>query len=191
MLELGTSLPPFELPDLDGVPVSSGQFEAAPALLVVFMCPHCPVVKHIRNAFSDFVREYQSKGLAVVGINSNDVVAFPDDNVEGMRDEIARAGYTFSYLVDSSQQIAKSFHAACTPDFFLFDRDRKLVYRGQFDDSRPMNQIPITGTDLRNAVDAVLEGRSPASNQKPSVGCNIKWKVGNEPEYFEAGVRIR
>jgi hypothetical protein len=100
-----------------------------------------------------------------------------------MRDEIARAGYTFPYLVDSSQQVAKSFHAACTPDFFLFDRDRTLVYRGQFDDSRPMNQLPLTGTDLRSAVDAVLEGRSPASNQKPSVGCNIKWKVGNEPEY--------
>src|SRR5437868_6640787 len=134
MLELGTSLPPFELPDIDGISVLSSQFENAPALLVVFMCPHCPVVKHVRNAFSRFVREYQVKGLAVVGINSNDVLAFPDDDPEGMRDETALAGYTFPYLVDSSQQVAKSFHAACTPDFFLFDRARTLVYRGQFDD---------------------------------------------------------
>jgi len=191
MLELGTPLPRFELPDVEGVRVSSSRFQDAAALLVVFMCPHCPVVKHIRNAFGRFAREYQPKGLAIVGINSNDVVAFPDDDIEGMRDEIVRAGYTFPYLVDSSQHVAKAFRAACTPDFFLFDRDRKLAYRGQFDDSRPGNQLPLTGADLQDAVDAVLDGRMPSLHQKPSVGCNIKWKVGNEPEYFNNFARVR
>lgn len=191
MLELGTPLPSFELPDVDGTPTSSDQFRGAGALLVVFICPHCPFAKHIRSAFAQFARDYQAKGLRIVAINSNDSVAFPDDNREGMKREIAQTGYAFRYLVDESQKVAKAFRAACTPEFFLFDRTQKLVYRGQFDNSRPANQVPISGSDLRAATEAVLEGRVPSSDQKPSIGCNIKWKVGNEPEYFAAGVRVR
>lgn len=190
MLELGTSLPAFRLPDLGGKWISSGQFDQAPALLVVFICPHCPVVRHIRKEFARFTSEYQKNGLAVVAINANDPVAFPDDDPDGMRREISEAGYTFPYLVDESQDVAKAYRAACTPDFFLFDASRKLVYRGQFDDSRPKNNIPTTGSDLRAAVDAVLAGRSPSPDQKPSVGCNIKWKVGNEPEYFGVPLQV-
>jgi len=189
MLELGTPLPAFELPDVNGTPVSSAQLQGAPASLVVFLCPHCPYVRHVRKEFARFAVEYQAKGLRIIGINSNDNIAFPDDSPEGMRKEIAEAGYTFPYVIDESQEIAKTFHAACTPDIFLFDRDLKLVYRGQFDDSRPRNANPITGADLRAAADAVLEGRTPSGNQKPSMGCNIKWKVGNEPAYFAAEIR--
>src|SRR5262249_12818884 len=143
MLELGTPLPAFKLPDTNGTPVSSDQFDKAPALLVVFICPHCPVVRHIRKELGRFGVEYQHKGLAIVGINSNDPISFPDDDRDGMTKEIADAGYTFPYLVDESQEIAKAYRAACTPDFFLFDRNRKLVYRGQFDDSRPRINIPL------------------------------------------------
>jgi len=184
MLELGTALPAFQLPDVDGNTVSSAAFDSMPALLVVFICPHCPVVRHIRKELSRFAQEYQSKGLAIVAINANDPATFPDDDRDGMRKEILDAGYTFPYLVDESQDVAKAFRAACTPDFFLFNRDRTLVYRGQFDDSRPRNNVPLTGSDLRAAVDCVLRGQTPSASQKPSVGCNIKWKVGNEPEYF-------
>jgi peroxiredoxin len=191
MIELGISLPSFRLPDVDGRLVSSSQFHNIPGLLTVFICPHCPVVRHIRKELAKFAREYQEKGLPIIAINSNDTIAFPDDSLEGMEKEIAQAGYTFPYLVDESQQVAKAFHAACTPDFFLFDRNRKLVYRGQFDDSRPGNSNPITGSDLRSATDAVLEGRMPTPNQKPSVGCNIKWKVGNEPKYSQFAVLVR
>jgi peroxiredoxin len=191
MLALGTPLPEFRLPDVDGVPVASSQFQGAAGLLVVFLCPHCPFVKHVRSEWARFAREYQAKGLSIVAINSNDSVAFPDDTPEGMKTEISKAGYTFPYLVDETQSVAKAFHAACTPDFFLFDRSGKLVYRGQFDDSRPGNPIPTTGADLRAAADAVLEGRTPSENQKGSIGCNIKWKVGNEPEYFEVEARVR
>jgi len=191
MLEIATPLPSFQLPAVDGARISSGRFRGAPGLLVVFICPHCPFVRHVRNEFARFAREYQAKGLRIVAINSNDSIAFPDDSPEGMKDEISKAGYTFPYLVDDSQDVAKAFRAACTPDFFLFDRDQKLVYRGQFDDSRPGNQIPVSGSDLRAAADAVLEGRSPSLTQKPSIGCNIKWKVGNEPEYFDVELRVR
>jgi len=191
MLALGTPLPHFELPDVDGVPVSSMNFRGGPGLLVAFICPHCPFARHIRSGFAQFAREYQSKGLPIIAINSNDSIAFPDDAPEGMRKESAKTGYTFPYLVDQTQNVAKSFRAACTPDFFLFDSDFKLVYRGQFDDSRPRNEIPVTGSDLRAAADAVLAGRSPSTDQKPSIGCNIKWKIGNEPEYFETEVRVR
>jgi thiol-disulfide isomerase/thioredoxin len=189
MLELGTPLPAFELPDVNGTPVSSDQLHGAPASLVVFLCPHCPYVRHVRGEFARFAEEYQAKGLRIIAINSNDNIAFPDDSPEGMRKEIADAGYTFQYLVDESQEVAKMFQAACTPDIFLFDRGMKLVYRGQFDGSRPRNAIPITGADLRAAVDAVLEGHIPLETQKPSMGCNIKWKVGNEPDYFAAEIR--
>ena len=184
MLELGTSLPPFRLPDYDGKIISERDFQSASALLVAFICPHCPYAKHIRQEFSRFAKDYQGRGLRIVAINSNDAVKFPDDNPAGMKKEAAEAGYTFPYLYDQSQQVAKAFRAACTPDLFLFDGKRTLVYRGQFDDSRPNTDTPVTGADLRAAADAALEGRPVPSTQIPSIGCNIKWKAGNEPAYF-------
>jgi peroxiredoxin len=184
ILELGTPAPYFMLPDPKGKRVSLDDFRDAKALLVVFMCNHCPYVKHIRSALAQFAREYQPKGLAMVGINSNDAAAYPDDSPEKMAEEIRSVGYTFPYLYDATQEVAKAYRAACTPDFFLFDRNRKLVYRGQFDGSRPGNNVPVTGEDLRAAVDAVLEGRPVSTEQRPSMGCNIKWKPGNEPEYY-------
>jgi thiol-disulfide isomerase/thioredoxin len=184
MLALGTSLPAFELPDFDERIVSSTQFERAPALLVAFICGHCPFVRHIRAEFSRFARDYHPRGLAIVAINSNDIAAFPEDGPDGMRQEASDFDYAFPYLFDESQEVAKTFRAACTPDLFLFDASRRLVYRGQFDDSRPRTTTPITGRDIRAAVDAVLEGREVPSPQRPSIGCNIKWKRGNEPEYF-------
>jgi peroxiredoxin len=183
MLALGTRLPDFELPDFNGKPVSSSKV-VAPATLVVFICPHCPFVRHTRLEIGRFGREYQAKGLAMFGINSNDTTAFPQDDPEGMKEEAAIAGYTFPYLRDETQEVAKLFKAACTPDFFLFDAERRLVYRGQLDSSRPRNDIPVTGVDLRAAADAVLAGRKPSADQKGSIGCNIKWKPGNEPDYF-------
>jgi len=183
MLALGTRLPDFELPDFNGKRVSSSNV-VAPAILVVFICPHCPFVRHTRLEIGRFGREYQAKGLAMFGINSNDTTAFPQDDLDGMKEEAAIAGYTFPYLRDETQEVAKLFKAACTPDFFLFDGERKLVYRGQLDSSRPRNDIPVTGVDLRAAADAVLAGRKPSADQKGSIGCNIKWKPGNEPDYF-------
>lgn len=183
MLPLGTPAPSFRLPDLDGRMVSPGDVRDAPALLVAFICHHCPFVRHIRQEFSRFAREYQARGLAVLAINSNDVTAFPEDGPDGMRQEAREAGYSFPYLFDESQDVAKAFRAACTPDLFLFDADRRLVYRGQFDDSRPRNNVPVTGRDLRSACDAVLGGHAVSTTQKPSVGCNIKWIRGNEPNY--------
>ena len=191
MLELGTPLPALQLPDLEGNLISSSKFNNAPALLVVFLCPHCPVVRHIRKEFARFAADYQKKGLAVVAINANDPVTYPDDDADGMRREIADAGYTFPYLIDESQKVAKAYRAACTPDFFLFNSDRTLVYRGQFDGSRPRNNVPLTGEDLRAAVDAILQGQTPSPNQKPSVGCSIKWKVGNEPEYIAVPLQAK
>ncbi len=168
------------------MPYSSERFKDTPGLLVAFLCPHCPFVKHVRTQFANFAREYQAKGLRVVAINSNDSIAFPDDSPAGMKKEIEDVGYTFPYLVDGSQAVAKSFRAACTPDFFLFDRNGKLAYRGQFDDSRPSNEVPVTGLDLRSAADAVLLAQPASTTQKPSTGCNIKWKPGNAPDYFPA-----
>lgn len=187
MQELGTKLPPFRLPSLDGSLVSDEQFKGAPALLVAFICPHCPYVKHIRQEFSRFAKDYGPRGLAIVAVNSNDAKAFPDDSPEGMKNEATEVGYAFPYLYDESQQVARAFRAACTPDLFLFNRDRRLVYRGQFDDSRPSTAIPVTGADLRAATDAVLTGRAVSEAQRPSVGCNIKWKPGNAPDYFGEG----
>jgi len=184
MLPLGTNAPPFRLPDPQGKWVSLDDFKDAPALVVVFMCNHCPYVKHIRSRFAELAKQYQAKGVGVVGINSNDVVNYPEDSPAKMAQEVKQAGYTFPYLYDESQEVAKTYRAACTPDFYLFDRDRRLVYRGQFDDSRPGSGRPVTGADLRAALDAALAGRPVPSNQRPSLGCNIKWKRGNAPDYF-------
>jgi peroxiredoxin len=186
MLDLGTSLPAFSLPDFNGRMVSDGEFKGSSALLVAFICKHCPFVKHIRQEFARFATEYQQKGLKVVAIASNSVQEYPEDGPEGMKQEAEEAGYTFPYLFDETQKVAKAFRAACTPDFFLFDRDRRLVYRGEFDDSRPGNNVPVTGAELRAAADAVLSGQAVAAMQKPSIGCNIKWYPENAPEYFKA-----
>ena len=184
MLDLGTPVPPFRLPNVDGRMVADSDFPNARGLLVVFLCNHCPFVKHIRREFASFAKAYQARGLAVVAINSNDAEAFPEDSPAAMKQEAIGAGYTFPYLYDETQQIAQAFHAACTPDFYLFDANRRLVYRGEFDDSRPGNNIPVTGTALGAAADAVLTGRVVPAAQRPSVGCNIKWRPGNAPAYF-------
>jgi peroxiredoxin len=184
MLELGTQAPDFSLPDTTGKQVGLADFNEAKGLLVIFMCNHCPYVIHLRDALAAVAKEYQAKGLAVVGINSNDAANYPADSHEKMAEEVATAGYTFPYLYDESQATAKAYKAACTPDFFLFDGSQKLVYRGQFDDSRPRNDEPVTGADLRAAIEALLSGNPIPAEQKPSMGCNIKWKGGNEPDYF-------
>ena len=184
MAPLGMKAPPFTLPDHNGLERSLDDFGDAPGLLVAFICYHCPFVVHIRQAFGVFGREYGAKGLAVVAITSNDLEQYPQDGPEGMAKEIRDGGYDFPYLLDATQEVAKAYRAACTPDFFLFDGERKLVYRGQFDDSRPGNGIPVTGRDLRAAADAVLAGRSVPEGQRSSIGCNIKWKPGNAPDYF-------
>jgi peroxiredoxin len=184
MLELGTRAPDFALPDTEGRTVSLGDHADAPALLVLFLSNHCPYVKHLHGALAQLARDYQARGVAIVGIMSNDVARFPADAPERMREQRAAWGWTFPYLYDESQQVARAYHAACTPDIFLFDGDRQLVYRGQFDGSRPSNGMPPTGADLRAALDAVLDGRPVPVEQRPSTGCNIKWKPGNEPEWF-------
>ena len=184
MLPLGTRAPEFSLTNVDGRIVSLADFKDAQALLVVFMCNHCPFVKHVAPELARLAKDYQSRGLAMVGINSNDAVAFPDDAPAKMVEEAKSRGYTFPYLFDESQHVAKEYRAACTPDFFLFDKSRRLVYRGQLDSSRPDSGVPVTGADLRAAIDAVLAGKAPSSDQKPSIGCNIKWKSGNEPNYY-------
>lgn len=184
MLPLGTPAPTFKLPDPAGKVFSLSQFADNPVLMVAFICNHCPFVKHVRTEFAKLAKEYQDRGVAVVAINSNDVNTHPDDSPEKMAEEIRAIGYTFPYLYDEDQTVAKAYHAACTPDFYVFDKQRELQYRGQMDGSRPGNNIPITGTDLRAALDAVLSGHTPTTDQKPSIGCNIKWKKGNEPQYF-------
>jgi len=183
MLPLGTPAPDFALPDCDGRRHALADCGAAPALLVAFICSHCPFVRHLRAGFAALAREYQPRGLAVVAINSNDIEAYPQDGPDAMRTEAAELGYVFPYLLDPTQSVAKDYRAACTPDFFLFDAGRRLVYRGQFDDSRPGNGRPVTGADLRAAIDATLAGLAPHAEQLPSLGCNIKWRKGNEPEY--------
>jgi peroxiredoxin len=185
MISLGISPPDFNLPDTNGNIVSLSDFEQTPALLVVFICNHCPFVKYILKDFVELAKEYQEKGVAVVAINSNDIDSFPEDNPEMMAQKAKEAGFSFPYLYDETQEVAKAYWAACTPDFFLYDKERKLVYRGQMDDSRPGNNVPITGSDLRAALDAVLKGKKVPAKQKPSMGCNIKWKKGNEPDYYE------
>ena len=183
MLPLGTQAPHFELPNVDGRTVKLSDLKDAPALLVVFMCNHCPYVKHVAPELAGLTAEYMEKGVAVVGINSNNAASHPADSPEQMIHEAEQRGYRFPYLYDETQEVAQAYHAACTPDFYVFDRDQKLVYRGQMDSSRPDSGIPVTGQDLRAALDAVLAGRDVPSDQKPSIGCNIKWKPGNEPDY--------
>ncbi|MEK7707796.1 MAG: thioredoxin family protein [Verrucomicrobiota bacterium] len=184
MLPLGTTAPDFQLPDTNGKIISLAAFKDKPALLVIFMCNHCPYVKHLRAGLAQLARDYLPRGVAIVGINANDVANYPEDRPAKMAAEVKSAGYIFPYLYDESQAVAKAYHAACTPDFFLFDRGRRLVYRGQFDASRPGNGVPVTGKYLRAALDAVLVGKPPSTFQSPSMGCNIKWKRGNEPEYL-------
>jgi peroxiredoxin len=181
MAELGTRAPDFGLPDTDGRTVSLSDFRDAQALLVMFICNHCPFVKHVQGELAAIGREYRKRGAAIVAISSNDVTTHPEDAPDRMKIEKERAGYAFPYLFDESQEVAKAYNAACTPDFFLFDADRRLVYRGQLDDSRPGSGSPVTGRDLRAALDAVLAGRPVPADQKPSIGCNIKWRPGNEP----------
>ncbi|MDH3419448.1 MAG: thioredoxin family protein [Gammaproteobacteria bacterium] len=184
MLALGTQAPEFDLPDPDGRRYSLADFAGADALVVTFISNHCPFVKHLREELAAFARECASKNVAMVAIMSNDITTHPADAPEKMREEVQSFGYVFPYLYDESQATAKAYRAACTPDFFLFDKDLKLVYRGQFDDSRPSTDAPVNGADLRAAVDAVLAGGEPVAEQKPSIGCNIKWRAGNEPDYF-------
>lgn len=183
MLELGTPAPPFALPDTDGPTVSLEDYENAP-LLVMFLSNHCPFVKHVGAELARLADEYAPKGVGIVGIMSNDVERYPADAPERMREEKEAAGWRFPYLYDASQEVARAYRAACTPDFFLFDGAHHLVYRGQLDDSRPRNGVPVTGRDLRAALDAVLAGRAVPGEQKPSIGCSVKWKPGNEPEHF-------
>jgi peroxiredoxin len=185
MLPLGTSAPDFQLADPAGKYFTLASFKEKPALVVMFLCNHCPYVKHIRGGLVQLARDYEPRGVALVGINANDITHYPEDSPAKMAEEAKRAGYTFPYLFDESQSVAKAYRAACTPDFFLFDRGRRLVYRGQLDASRPGNGVPVTGKDLRAALDAVLAGKAPSLMQTPSMGCNIKWKRGGEPDYFK------
>lgn len=187
MLELGAQAPPFALPDTTGKTVCLDDFREAAGLLVVFLCNHCPYVKHVQGELAALGREYMAKGIAMVGINSNDAAAYPDDSFDRMGEEARRADYPFPYLFDATQAVAKAYRAACTPDFFLFDRDRRLIYRGQLDDARPGRDTPVTGCDLRRALDALLAGQPISEEQQPSMGCNIKWKSGNAPGYFSGG----
>ena len=184
MLPLGTAAPDFSLSDTDGQTVQLGDFAGSKALLVIFMCNHCPYVKHVAEQLKLLTDHYMPLGVAVVGISSNDADKYPDDSPKAMATEKAERGYAFAYLFDETQEVAQAYSAACTPDFYLFDDKQKLVYRGQLDSSRPKTDIPVTGEDLRAAIDDVLGGSVPSDQQTPSIGCNIKWKEGNEPQYF-------
>jgi peroxiredoxin len=183
MLALGTPAPPFRLPDPGGKLVALEDFAGAPVLLVMFLCNHCPYVQHVADGIARLARDYAAKGVAAVAINANDVAKYPADAPAKMAEEARRRGYSFPYLYDESQAVAQAYRAACTPEFYLFDRDRRLVYRGQLDGSRPGNAVPVTGADLRAALDALLAGAPVPADQKPSMGCNIKWKPGREPDY--------
>ena len=184
MLPLGTKAPDFSLVNVDGSTVSLADFEGSPALLVIFMCNHCPFVIHVATELARLTDEYQKKGVAVVGISSNDVSSFPQDSLENMVREARERGYSFPYLFDNTQSVAKAYRAACTPDFYVFDKNRDLVYRGQMDSTRPDSGMEPNGEDLRRALDAVLAGKPVSRDQQPSIGCNIKWAEGREPEYF-------
>jgi len=183
MLALGTAAPDFSLPDTEGNLVSLQSFSEASGLLVAFICNHCPYVIHIRSELKKLGDDLEARGVKMVAISSNDVGKYGADSPAKMKEERAAAGYSFAYLYDESQEVAKAYRAACTPEFYLFDGDQRLVYRGQLDDSRPRNGKPVTGKDLRGAVDALLAGEAISAEQQPGVGCNIKWKPGNEPDY--------
>jgi peroxiredoxin len=184
MLELGTRAPDFNLPQPDGKRVRLTDYANAEGLIVAFICNHCPFVKHIREELADFAQVYAGRNVALVAINSNDFATYSGDAPEHMQEEIVSFGYTFPYVYDESQQVAKAYRAACTPEFYLFNADRKLVYRGRFDAATPGNNVPVTGEELRGATDAMLAGTTPDLDQKPGIGCNIKWKPGNAPDYF-------
>jgi peroxiredoxin len=184
MLELGTPALPFSLPSTTGETVSLNDFADSKALLVIFMCNHCPFVKHVADELAKLADDYMPQGVGIVGISSNDVAKYPDDSMEKMKEEAAARGYKFAYLLDESQEVAKAYRAACTPDFYVFDSEMKLAYRGQMDDSRPNSGVPVTASDLRAALDAIVAGDAASEMQTPSIGCNIKWIPGNEPDYF-------
>lgn len=184
MLPLGTRAPAFSLPDTGGDTFSLDDAQGAKGYLVMFICNHCPYVIHVADQLAALGREYGGRGIATFAISSNDADKYPADGPAEMAKEKAARGYTFPYLYDEDQSVAKAYRAACTPDFFLFDADKKLVYRGQLDASRPSNRIPVTGQDLRAALDALLAGDDVPAEQTASIGCNIKWKPGNEPEWF-------
>ena len=185
MLPLGTTAPKFQLPNVvSGNTISLDTFADSQALLVMFICQHCPFVKHIKSELAKIGQDYSQQPLGIVAISANDVANYPDDSPEKLKQMAEKFSFNFPVCYDESQEVSKAYTAACTPDFFLFDRDNKLVYRGQLDDSRPSTDIPVTGKDLRSAIDAVLQDRKIDFEQKPSIGCNIKWKPGNEPEYF-------
>lgn len=186
MLELGTALPAFQLPDYSGKIVSSADVSGAKGLLVLFVSVHCPFVKLIQAEVGRFAAEYLPKGLQIVAIGANDLASHPQDGPDGMKGQASANGWTFPYLVDASQEVAKAFKAACTPDLYLFDAKGTLAYRGQFDGARPGNGVAVTGADLRAAADRVLAGETVPAEQRPSIGCNIKWRAGNEPDYFHA-----
>jgi peroxiredoxin len=184
MLALGTSAPAFSLPDaVSGKTITLDTFAGGKCLLVMFLCPHCPYVKHIQAGLAKMLKAYDGPGLGIVAISSNDAAQFPEDSPDGLRAQAATLGFAFPYCYDESQTAATAYRAACTPDFFLFDAGRRLVYRGQMDSARPKNDVPVTGGDLRAAIDAVLAGHAVNAEQKPSIGCNIKWKPGNDPGY--------
>ena len=185
MLDLGTNAPEFTLPDvISGKTMTLRDFADRKALLVMFICRHCPFVKHIEQELARLGRDYANRDVAIVAISANDAAEYPDDAPESLKEMAEQLGFSFPFLYDESQSAAKAYSAACTPDFFLFDQSRKLVYRGQLDDSRPESEIPVTGKDLRAAIDAVLSDEAVNSDQRASIGCNIKWKSGNEPGYF-------
>lgn len=184
MLKLGTKAPKFNLQDTTGSYISLSDLDINKGLLVMFICNHCPYVKHLNASIAEVTSELMQDGISTVAINANDVENYPDDSPELMKELVKEHGFKFPYLYDETQEVAKSYKAACTPDFFLFDDDLKLVYRGQYDASRPSNDIPVTGSDIKNAVDALLNGEKAVEPQIPSIGCNIKWKPGNEPNYF-------
>ena len=185
MLSLGTTAPEFQLLDVvSGKTISLDNFTGSQALLVMFICQHCPFVKHIKSELAKIGQDYSQQALGIVAISANDVANYPDDSPEKLKQMAEEFSFNFPVCYDESQEVSKAYTAACTPDFFLFDRDNKLAYRGQLDDSRPSTDIPVTGKDLRSAIDAVLQDRKIDFEQKPSIGCNIKWKPGNEPEYF-------
>lgn len=184
MLELGTAAPDFTLNTPDGKQYRLSDIKIDKGLLVIFMCNHCPYVIHIRAKMLERIREFQTKGIEVVAINANDYTKYPDDSPARMADDANKFGYTFPYLVDEDQKVAKTYRAACTPDLYLFNAEKTLVYRGQFDGARPGNTEPVTGNDLAEAVERMLLNQPISEDQRPSMGCNIKWKEGNAPDYF-------